>query len=361
MAKKSLASLELAAIINELQFLKNAKISQIYHPDKKELMLQLHARGQGKQLLKIIPGKLLCLTKEKETTLRPSGFCMQLRKYLNNAVVKDIYQQGSERIVIFEIEKEENYILIIELFSKGNVVLTDEKYQIIGALEEQIWKDRSVKAKEKYVFPAAAIDWKKVSDKELAGILKKSEKRNLATSLATELGLGGLYAEEICKINDLDFTKLPADATEKEVKLLTKTIKDLLKKIETPAGYVYEQEVTPFPLTGMEPRAKTKTYNEAADTIQPLEKSSPYEKKIAALNRTLTDQQESITSLEQKIEVNKRKGELIYEQYAPLQKLREIVQELRKSKEWSEVAKELAKEKKIRDVDLKRKIVTIDL
>ena len=94
MPKKSISSLELAALVNELQFLVNGKVSQIYHPESNVLLLQLHAPGKGKQLLKIISGKWLCLTQQKESALKPSGFCMQLRKYIDNAIIKNLYQQG---------------------------------------------------------------------------------------------------------------------------------------------------------------------------------------------------------------------------------------------------------------------------
>mgnify|MGYP001620164216 CR=1 FL=1 len=102
MPKKSISSLELAALVNELQFLANGKISQIYHPESNVLLLQLHASGRGKQLLKIISGKWLCLTQQKESALKPSSFCMQLRKYIDNAIIKKLYQKDSERAVILE-------------------------------------------------------------------------------------------------------------------------------------------------------------------------------------------------------------------------------------------------------------------
>ena len=44
-----------------------------------------------------------------------------------------------------------------------------------------------------------------------------------------------------------------------------------------------------------------------------------------------------------------------------IQKLLDIVKEMRKSKNWSDVAWELKKEKKIVKVDLKNKKVIIDL
>src|SRR3989344_5297745 len=215
--KKSLASIELAAIVNELQFLVKGKISKIYDYGEKELLLQLHAQNQGKQLLRIIPGKLLNLTDKKESQMSPTGFCMQLRKYLDNASIISISQKDGERIVIIEVEKKEKYSLIIELFSTGNIIFTDENNTIIGSLNRQIWKDRVVKQGEKYVFPASRGNWKNISSEQLSAILHSSDKRNLATSLAIELSLGGVYAEELCKCAEVSKDLLPAEVTEKQI------------------------------------------------------------------------------------------------------------------------------------------------
>jgi predicted ribosome quality control (RQC) complex YloA/Tae2 family protein len=362
MSKKNLASLELAAIINELQFLVKGRISQVYHQEKMELLFQLHAMGEGKKLLKIVPGKFLCLTSRKETPLKPSSFCMQLRKYLNNAFIRKIEQKGSERVVVFEIEKAEKYSLIIELFSRGNLILTDSKDIIIAALEQKRWKDRNIRVKEKYVFPTPGIDWKKINEKELSSVLKKSEKKNLATSIATEIGFGGLYAEEICKLAEVDKDKLQKDVTEKEVKAIVKGIKELLKLIETPAGFIYEKEITPFALESVKENKKTKTYNEAIDTLNPFEIISPYEQKIVSAKRIISSQGGSIKKQEKKIESNTKKGETVYENYQPLQKIIDYVNSARKEgKEWKEIELELKKVKKIKGIDLKGKKVVIDL
>ncbi len=358
MSKKSVSSLELAAIINELQILVKGKISQIYHQDK-EIILQLHAPSKGKKLLKIVPGKLLCFTNEKNAPQRPSGFCMQLRKYLSNAFIKAISQKETERIVVFELEKKEKYYLIIELFSKGNIILTDNNYLIIGALQRQIWKDRIVKNKEKYVFPTPGLNWKNLTTKKLKEIVNKSEKRNLATTLATELNMGGLLAEEICLRADVDKDIKPKEV--KEFNKLLETIKNILKLIEKTKGYIYEKEITPFPLLGKEAKEIKKTYNEAIDTINPFQTVSPYKQKIAALERRILEQEEAIKSQEKKIEENSKKGELIYEKYAPLQKLLNIVKELKKTWDWVDIGKQLKKEKEIKSVNLKDKKVIINV
>ncbi len=364
MPKKGVSSLELAALIQEMQILVKGKVSQIYQQDKKEMLLQLHAVGKGKQLLKVIPGKLLCFTHEKHPPTRPTGFCMQLRKYLANASIKQIYQQQAERIVVFELEKKETYYIIIELFSKGNIIFTDSKWNIIGNLENQTWKDRVIKPKIKYEFPSPGVNWKEITEKKLSEILKSSEKKNLATSLATELNLGGLYAEEVCALAEVDKRILPSELKPAEVKKILQQIKSIITKIKTPKGFIYENEITPFELSSIskqEIKQTTDTYSESINTINPFEKASPYDKKIAALQKTIAQQQEAIEKQEKNIGKNTQKGEKIYEHYAPLQKLLDAVSELKQSNTWQEISKSLKKEKKIKSVNLKEKKVVIEL
>ena len=361
MPKKNISSIELTALIHELQILVKGKIPHIYHQEDKELLLQFHVPNQGKQLLKIIPGKWLCLTKIKESAIRPSGFCMLLRKYLDNAFVKSISQKDSERIVIFELEKKEKFHLIIELFSKGNIILTNEQYIIIGALEKQEWKDRSIKPGEKYLLPPATMGWKTITEKELKSLLQQSEKRNLATALATDLGLGGVYAEEVCLRAQISKDLLPSTIGEKVTNALAQSLHDIQKMLEHPHGYITADQITPFPLTQSIIVQETQTYNEAIDTLQVVAKASPYEKRIKSMEHMIHEQEDAIQKQENAILENTKGGELIYEKYQPLQKLLEIVQSMRKTKKWDEIATELKKEKKIKHIDLKTKKIVIDL
>jgi predicted ribosome quality control (RQC) complex YloA/Tae2 family protein len=362
MNKKSIASIELAALVNELQFLVKGKVSQIYHQEKKEVLLQLHAPGKGKQLLKLFPGKFLCLSNEKkESPANPSGFCMQLRKYVSNAFIKDVYQKDSERIVIFELEKKDKYYLILEFFSKGNLILTDDKFEIIATLEWQRWKDRIIKPKEKYEFPKLGVNWKKITEKELTSIINNSEKSNISTSLATEVGFGGLYAEEICKVSEVSKSKKPAEIGSKEVKAIFKTIKRILKDIETPSGFIYSEQITPFALSDIEVVKQTETYNQAINTLKPIKKTSPYDQKIKTMEKMIEKQQESMNKQEKSIDLNTKKGELIYEKYQPLQKMFDIISSMKEGKEWTDIAKELKKEKNIKQVNLKDKKINVNL
>ncbi len=362
MPKKSISSLELAALIHELQFLVHSKVSRLYHDDERELLLDLHLSGKGKKLLKIIPGKWLCLTAIKNDFIKQSNLAQRLRKYLEGAYLHSITQKDAERIVFIEFEqKNTSYFLIAELFSKGNLILTDANYNIIALLEEQTWKDRSVKVGEKYIFPAPALNWKSIPEKEFGTVLKQSEKKNLATSLAMDVGLGGLYAEEICTRAGVDKEVLPSKISAKEIKEIYRVLQELMNSFKTPQGYIYPEQITPFPLQDQKPLVITATYNEAIDTLNPFQRLSPYHKKINSLQQVIAGQEESIHKLQGATESATRKAEVIYEHYAPIQRLLQIVKDLRKSKEWKDIALELKKEKKIKLVDLKNKKVTLDL
>ena len=361
MPQKSISSLELVALVHELQFLVHGKLTNIYHPQEKELLFQVHVPNKSKQLLKIIPGKWLCLTQRKETTVKPSSFCMQLRKYIDNASIRSLQQKDSERIVIFELEKEKRFFLIIELFSKGNVVLTDENLMIIGVLEQQVWKDRAVKPKGKYAFPPVGVHWKALTQQQLFGLLQSSQKRNLATALAADIGLGGIYAEELCARAGISKDILPVEITLPAAKELIRSLQEMISSSQTPQGYVYAEQVTPFPLQGATPLKIMETYNEAIDSLIPFVISSPYEKRIRALELTITGQEESLQQFHKEATENTSKGELIYGRYAPLQRLLEIVKELRKTKSWNEISAELRKEKRIKEVNLKDKKIMLDL
>ncbi len=362
MSKNSITSLELAAIVEELQFLIRGKVSQIYHQDKKELMFQLHAQGQGKQLLKIIPGKYLCLTKKKEAPLRPSSYCMQLRKYISNSTINKIYQNHADRVIVFELEKAVKFRLIIELYSKGNLILIGEDDKIIAALHRQKFRDREVRVGEIYKFPESSLNWEDINEKDLFSILKKSEKKNLATAIAIEFGLGGLYAEEVCKLSNVDKAKLPIEITKEEAGEIVKTIKQFLKQIKTPKGYIYDEQITPFALFEEKETQKVDSYSAALDTLNPFKTVSPYESKINTIKRMVAAQEKAIGKQEKAIELNTKKGETVYENYAPLQKIVDYVNSaLKEGKEWKEIESELKKVKKIKTIDLKNKRIIIDL
>lgn len=62
----------------------------------------------------------------------PSGFTMKFRKYLRSKRLEDIKQIGVERVVILTFGSGEatNHV-ILEMYSSGNIILTDKDFNII--------------------------------------------------------------------------------------------------------------------------------------------------------------------------------------------------------------------------------------
>lgn len=262
---------------------------------------------------------------------------------------------------MIEIENKEKYHLILELFSKGNIVLTDGEYNILGVLEQQQWKDRTVKPGLAYVFPFQAVDWRGILRPHLAQLLSSSTKRNIVTSLAIDLGLGGVYAEEVCLMANVDKNKATFGISDEEITRLHTAIQELLHLIETPQGYFYEDNITPFALHGKTFLTKTVTYNEALNSVNPFQQQSPYEQKIQALEQTIVRQEEAIGQHEEKIQGNTLKGQYIYEHYQEVAVLLQSVKELREHLGWQEMAEELKRDLHVKKIDLEHKRIQIDL
>ena len=204
--KSQISSIDLHYLIEEFQILKDARIDKIYHPRKEELLLQFHVIGKGKTLLRIISGKFLFLSENKESYGQPSGFCMFLRKYLGSARLREITQIGSERVALLKFTtKERNYHLYIELFGKGNILLCDENNIIINALEQKIWADRLIKKGEEYSYPKKEYDLFRINKQEFKSLLDSD--KELVYKLAKGLGLGGTYSEELCILANIDKKK----------------------------------------------------------------------------------------------------------------------------------------------------------
>ncbi|NXN24720.1 NEMF factor, partial [Nycticryphes semicollaris] len=67
--------------------------------------------------------------------MMPSGFAMKCRKHLKTRRLVSVKQLGIDRIVDFQFGSDEAaYHLIVELYDRGNIVLTDYEYVILNIL-----------------------------------------------------------------------------------------------------------------------------------------------------------------------------------------------------------------------------------
>ena len=368
--KTNLTSLEIHYLVNELQFLIDSKVDNIYNPAKEELILQLHVPNKGKQLLRIISGKLLYLTSIKKDAGEPTQFCMFLRKHLDNARLRAIKQLESERIVEFIFEKDEERKLIVELFGKGNIILCDKEDIILSALVYHRWKDREIRAKLKYSYPKMEYNFFNIKLNDLKDVFSRSEK-TIVKCLATELGLGGSYAEEVCLVSNIDKNIIPSKLRGKDIENIFEAINKVIKNKIKPL-IIYEnkevKDVVPFELEIYKTleRKELETYNEALDYyfLNEFKEEKPktrQEKEVERLKRIIIAQEETIKSLENKEVEERKKADFIYQNY---EMINNVIAELKKATEkysWKEIEEKLKGHKLIKSINPKDKTIEIEL
>lgn len=137
----------IAAVAKELKdSLLGGRISKIAQPESDELLFTIKtSEGGSRKLLMSADASLplVYLTeKNKPSPMTAPGFCMLLRKHLQNGRITDITQPGLERILHLHIEHLDEMgdlkckRLIIELMGKhSNIIFLDEKDMIIDSIK----------------------------------------------------------------------------------------------------------------------------------------------------------------------------------------------------------------------------------
>lgn len=121
------------------------RIYKIAQPEKDELLLTIKTSG-GQHRLVISASASLPLVyltdKNKPSPLTAPGFCMLLRKHLQNGRITDITQPSLERILIFTIEHLDEMgdlckkKLIVELMGKhSNIIFCKEDGTILDSIK----------------------------------------------------------------------------------------------------------------------------------------------------------------------------------------------------------------------------------
>jgi predicted ribosome quality control (RQC) complex YloA/Tae2 family protein len=329
---KNLSSLEIRAVVDELQELVDGKVDNIYQPDNSEVTLTIHKSGIGKRHIRIMPGLgLYITTKKRKSPDQIINFCRFLRKRIKGSWLRKIEQKGFERIVEFHFEgKEQNFIMVTEFFSKGNVILCDDKYIIISALQVQLWKDRKIKAKIGYQYPPKKdVEFENYQD--FAHYIEKQDKESIVKKIAT-LNIGGLYAEEVCARAKVD--KKAKKVTETELKKIFVKYNNLFNLDYYPN--IVKDNPVPFEMVSLGEGQLFGNYNQALDQYYkqfiPEDDAEEDEKKLTKKQKfelILNEQEKQLVRVEKAIGDNRLKGDWVYANYVELQ---EYIQLFRQNK-----------------------------
>lgn len=366
--KNEVSSIELAYLVAELKKeLVGARIEKIYQPKPTVFLFAFKKPGEVKRLLRIELPKYLYITVAKEEVpAKIPGFCGFLRKYIEGRTIIDVQQMGIERIVRMDLgSKDGTLLMFIELFGKGNIVIAEDDKNILGALEHAVFKERVVKPGAFYELPERQ-SYEKISLTMLGEILEKG-KENISTTLAVDLGLGGLFANELCMLAGVDPKATEADKAQVE-KLLV-ALQNILKHKPSPILAVKDdkpEEVIVFPMRMFEKYqvAPLKSISEGLDkiflaAIQKQVKPTK-DKQFKKVQTIVAIQEKNVNQLEKKSDQEQKTGEFIYENYQQVNSILLELQQLMKHHSLQEIQEKLKGHKIVKEINPKDGTVTLE-
>ncbi len=339
---QDLSSVDVYFLLRELKSLVSYKLDKVYQ-DKDVLFFRFNSKD-GKKVLKFVPGCMFFISEGFDAPESPPEFCSVLRRHLSGAVVRDVFQKGFERIIVFEfVYRDESFSLIFELFKPGNVVLVKNGL-ISDSLLRKRFKDRLIAPNKEYFFPPEQFNFS--SPKDLFSKIIESDK--ILVKALAGLGLGGVWAEEVILRAHLD--KNSKHVSEEDVIKLKNSLKDLFSENIRPC--VFNGKVFPVNMFSFGGSSFDGSFSEALEKFSPVEvvveKKSKYED-------VLDSQKKRIVELEKEIVENQMKGDFIYEHYQEFSSLLSKISVLRKSRSFEDIDFLLKSNRKFKEFNKKEK------
>lgn len=359
---KAMSNVDIYAISSELgRSLKDARFQKAYQPGKDTVLIRFHVPGFGRRDVVFQAGLRVHITHYPPQNPKvPPNFPMLLRKYLSGATVSEVRQHNFDRILEIEFQKEHKYTLIIELFSKGNIILLDEEGQIILPLKRKLWQDRRISSKETYKYPPEREINPLHAGKEEIKDLFLSSDTDIIRTLAKS-GFGGLYAEEIVLRAGVTKDKTAASISEEELDSLFNALREVFDPLLSDQFNPQivsdgKDDVLPLDLKMYEgyTRKSFPSFNEAADEFYSSIVGDDIKKvqediwavEVGKYEKRLRIQRETLDKFQKTVKVSKIKGDLLYSHYQEVESVLEIINQARDKYSWLEIIKIIKDAKK---------------
>ena len=356
--KRAMTSVDLRALATELRDYEGAKLDKayLYEDDLVRLKLRDFDRGRVELLIETGDPKRAHVADAEhvpDAPGRPPDFAMMLRNRLSGADLVDVRQYEFDRILVLEFAREDaNTLVIAELFGDGNLVVTDTEREVVDCLDTVRLKSRTVAPGSTYEFPASRIDPLDCTRAAFDERMDESD-TDVVRTLATQLNLGGLWAEELCTRAGVEKTRDIAAATDEEYAALfgaLERLRDALAAGSLDPRLYYDRDddgdrdrpvdATPVPLEEYE-EVDCDGYDRFVEALDDyfyeLDREEPdpgsdrpdFESEIAKYERIIDQQEGAIEEFEREADRYRERGELLYGNYDLVDDLLETVRAAR--------------------------------
>ncbi|MEM0052663.1 MAG: ribosome rescue protein RqcH [Nitrososphaeria archaeon] len=252
--------------------LKDYYVNNIYWAiPNRTLVIRLHHPTCPEKRLVIDNGRAIWVTEIKLEEEGSDQLLRQFRNFLARGKISKITQLGTERIIDIEFVGSLAKHLIAEFFSRGNIILTDEKNIILVALEYYQTRHRTIAVGKEYLTPPErGLDPLNVDTRHLRPMLKYED--DFRRWIGKNLALPKKYIDILPKMIGVgEGTKGSELDEEKIVKILEKIKGFFREENISPVIYldsngVVDFSVTPVSVDGLV-QQNVQNLNEALDKI----------------------------------------------------------------------------------------------
>lgn len=240
----------LAAVREEMQQTIGCRITKIYQPGKRDIVI--HCRRPGTELAVMVSAdpqnpRIFLTEQVPENPLTPPSFCMLLRKYLEGGKILGVDQPDLERMLAIAVEnadengKRATYRLVAELMGRhSNIILLNEAGEILDAvvrIDSRVNRYRQVVPGALYIPPPAqgklsllTLDWQAF----LTRMAPASPAASLAQLIQSNItGINPRVAAELVQQAGLTADARWGDIDQQGLKDLYQSLKALSEQVKS--------------------------------------------------------------------------------------------------------------------------------
>ncbi|KAK7505562.1 hypothetical protein BaRGS_00003307 [Batillaria attramentaria] len=196
--KGRFSTLDIGVVVKELKRFLGMRVVNVYDIDNKTYLIRI-AKPDEKAVILLESGVRLHSTGfDWPKNPAPSGFSMKMRKHLKGRRFEKIEQLGVDRIVDMQFGSgEAAYHVILELYDRGNIVLTDSEYTILNILRPRTDNSQDVRFAVREQYPVGAAKHHELpSEEKLLQILQSAKEGDtLKRALVSHLDYGPAVLE----------------------------------------------------------------------------------------------------------------------------------------------------------------------
>lgn len=329
--KTAMSSFDIAAIVPDLKaLLTGRRVDNVYQLETNLFLFKLTPDNIS---LIIEPQRRIHTTRyELRTPQKPTQLAMEFRKHLSGKKIHDIRQVEFERTVELALgDDTDGRRLIIEIFPRGALILTDTAGKILASSVYARMRDRAILRGRPYV-PAPSIGTNPLrAEAPDPTLIKDVLDLPIVKALTRLYPIGGQYSEEVLLRAQIEKNRAVRSLTQNEWSTIVRSLKDLAEStVESPSPTAYLEElgqvvdVTPIPLAAIlaATRQRVDRFDRAIDDYfaKFLHKATVSRRlaKIEArrneLQRTLESQQQHHEELIQQIRTKRAAADAIFSQ-----------------------------------------------